>query len=83
MKCVKVESYVVEAGTDRHSPSWRGLQVAVRWWTLMTGVVVWVSVLLERGVGTLHTWGRYEAIILFLFLAVFFLSFFLLHNITL
>jgi hypothetical protein len=29
MKCVKVESYVVEARTDRHSPSKGGLQVAV------------------------------------------------------
>jgi hypothetical protein len=30
MKCVKVESYFVEAGTDRPSPSWEGgLQVVV------------------------------------------------------
>jgi hypothetical protein len=29
------------------------LQVAVRWWILMTGEVVWVSVLSEGGRGVL------------------------------
>jgi hypothetical protein len=49
MKCVKVESYVVEAGTDWPSPSWGGLQVAVWRWILMTGVVVRVRVLSAGG----------------------------------
>jgi hypothetical protein len=29
MECVKGESYVVEGSTDRASPLWGGLQVAV------------------------------------------------------
>jgi hypothetical protein len=41
----------------------------------MTGVVVRVSVLSEEGVGTFHIGGRCEVIVLFLFLAVSFLSF--------
>jgi hypothetical protein len=54
MKCVKGESYVVEAGTAGLVP--RGvLQVAVRWWVLMNGVVVRVSVLSEGGFGKLNT----------------------------
>jgi hypothetical protein len=39
MKLVKLESLVVEAGTERPSPSWGVgvcLQVDVRWWLLMT-----------------------------------------------
>jgi hypothetical protein len=46
MKCVRLESYVLEADTDKHSPSGGGggcLQVVVRWWILMTGVVVRVN----------------------------------------
>jgi hypothetical protein len=64
---VKVESYVVEAGTDRRSPSWGEGGFAGssnRWWMLMTGVVVRVSVLSVGGggVGKLNTEGRCEAI---------------------
>jgi hypothetical protein len=46
MKCVKVESYGVETGTDRPSPSWGRRVVAGSssgWWRLMTGVVVRVN----------------------------------------
>jgi hypothetical protein len=68
MKCVKLDSLVVQAGTDRPSPLWGegvSLQVAVRWWILTTGVVVRVSVLSEGRVGTLHAGGRCEAIVYF------------------
>jgi hypothetical protein len=61
MKCVKVKSYVVEAGTDRPSPSW-GEDFAGssnRWWMLITGVVVRISVPFEGGVGKLNTGGRW------------------------
>jgi hypothetical protein len=52
MKCVKVESYVVKAGTNRPSPSWGGFAGSSnRRWMLMTGVVVRVSVLSEGGGG--------------------------------
>jgi hypothetical protein len=38
MKCVRVESYVVEAGTDRPSPLWGGFAGSSnRWWMIMTG----------------------------------------------
>jgi hypothetical protein len=44
----------------------------------MTDEVVWGYVCCRRGVGvgTLHTGGRCEAVVLFLFLAVTFLSFY-------
>jgi hypothetical protein len=46
MKCVKVESYVVEGGTDRPSPSWGGFTGSSNWWwILITGIVVRFSVL--------------------------------------
>jgi hypothetical protein len=44
-----------------------------RWWRLMTGVVVRVSVLSGVGVSKMNTGGRCEVIVLFLFLAVSFL----------
>jgi hypothetical protein len=66
----------VGAGRDRPSPSWRGgLQVAVQWWILMTGMhvgLVKCAVGRGKGVGTLHNGGRCEAIVLFLFLAVYY-----------
>jgi hypothetical protein len=67
----------VEAGTDTPSPSWGGevcLQVAVRWWILMTGVVVSVSVLSDGGVRKLNSGSGCEAVVLFLLQAVSFLS---------
>jgi hypothetical protein len=40
MNCVKIESYVVEAGTDRSSPLWGGFAGSSNWWwMLMTGVL--------------------------------------------
>jgi hypothetical protein len=35
MKCVKVESYVVEAGADRPSPLWVAGS-SNRWWKILT-----------------------------------------------
>jgi hypothetical protein len=42
------------------------LQVAVRWWILITGVVVRISVLSEGRVGKLNTGDRCKAIVLIL-----------------
>jgi hypothetical protein len=44
MNCVKVESYVMEGGTDRPSPSCVGFAGSGWWWILMTGVLVWVTI---------------------------------------
>jgi hypothetical protein len=61
MKCVKVENYVVKAGTGRPSPLWGFAGSSNQWWILMTGVVVRVSVLsVGVEVGTLNTGGRCE-----------------------
>jgi hypothetical protein len=45
MKNVKVESYIVEGGTDRASPfGGGGVAGSInRWWMLMTGKVVRVT----------------------------------------
>jgi hypothetical protein len=63
MKCVKLRDpsgggrRQVQTGLVPRGEG--GLQVAVRWWILMTGLLAWVS-------------GRCEATVLFLFLAVYY-----------
>jgi hypothetical protein len=58
MKCVKVESYVVGGVTDRPSPSWGFTASSDRWWMVMTGIVVRVSVLSVGGGGwQVEYWG--------------------------
>jgi hypothetical protein len=63
---------VVEAGTDRPSPSWEeglfaGSSPVV---DINNRCVGQVKCAVGSGVGTLHTGGRCEAIVLFLFLTV-------------
>jgi hypothetical protein len=74
MKCVKVENYVVEAGTHRPSPSWGGgcLLVAVTVVDANDRCSGQGKCTVRRGGGggKFNTGCRCEAIVLFLFLAV-------------